>query len=543
VSADDLRVGERRLVARCADWPVVAAGIPPHEPAVVVRANRVLAASPAARAEGVAAGQRRREAQGRCPALVVVDHDEHRDARRFEPVAAALEAFTPRIELTRPGTAGFTTRGPSRYFGGDDALAACVRAAVDAALAPFGWSGHARVAVADGAFTATLAARHADPVLVVAPGDGGAFLAPLPVGVLAGLGDDGRALAAVLVRLGLTALGAFAAVDPADVVGRFGAAGAWAHRLARGLDPRPPDAAPPPPELTVETEIDPPADRVDVVAFAAKRLADDLHRRLEQRGLACTRVVIVAETEHGERLERAWRHEGALAAAAVADRARWQLDGWLTGPTVGRPTAGVNRLALVPDEVVPGRGRQLGFWGGEAAGADRAARALARVQGLLGPDAVTVPEWRGGRGPAERIVLVPTAAVDLTEPRALVPDGPGLDGPGSGGGAVAPWPGRIPPPAPATVPPVPRPADVVDGADAPVAVDGRGQAAAAPARLSIDGGPWAAIEAWAGPWPCEERWWDPAAARRRARFQVVAGGRAHLLTLEGGRWWVEATYD
>ncbi len=275
-----------------------------------------------------------------------------------------------------------------------------------------------------------------------------------------------------------------------------------------------------------------------MIAFTAKRLADDLHDRLSQRGLACTRVVIVVETEHGERLERAWRHEGTLGAAAVAERARWQLDGWLTGPTVGRPTAGVAHLALVPDEVVPGRGRQLGFWGGETAGADRAARALARVQGLLGPDAVTVPEWRGGRGPAERIALVPAAAVDLTEPRALVPGGPGI-----GGKGTAPWPGRVPPPAPATVPPAPRPAEVVDGTGTPVAVDGRGQATRPPARLSVDGGPWAAVEAWAGPWPCEERWWDPAAARRRARFQVVADGRAHLLALEGGRWWVEATYD
>jgi protein ImuB len=535
--------GERRLVARCADWPVVAAGIPPDEPAVVVRANRVLAATPAARAEGVVPGQRRREAQGRCPDLAVVDHDEHRDARSFEPVATTLEAFTPRIELTRPGTAGFATRGPSRYVGGDGPLAARVRAAVDAALVPFAWSGHARVGVADGAFTAVLAARHADPVLVVDRGGAAAFLAPLPVAVLAGLGDEGRALADVLVRLGLTTLGAFAALEPADVVGRFGAAGAWAHRLARGLDPRPPDAVPAPPDLRVEAEIDPPADRVDVVAFAAKRLADDLHDRLEQRGLACTRVVIVVETEHGERLERAWRHEGALAAAAVADRARWQLDGWLTGPTVGRPTAGVDHLALVPDEVVPGRGRQLGFWGGETAGADRAARALARVQGLLGPDAVTVPEWRGGRGSAERVALVPAAAVDLTGPRALVPDGPGSGGPGPDGRAAAPWPGGVPRPAPATVASAPLPAEVVDGGGAPVVVDGRGQAPRAPAHLSIDGGPWVAVEAWAGPWPCEERWWDPASARRRARFQVVAGGRAHLLAREGGRWWVEAVYD
>ncbi|NIR38770.1 MAG: DNA polymerase Y family protein, partial [Actinobacteria bacterium] len=54
--------------------------------------------------------------------------DEAREARAFEPVAAALDDVTPRIEITRPGTCAFATRGPSRYFGGDEAVAELVRA-------------------------------------------------------------------------------------------------------------------------------------------------------------------------------------------------------------------------------------------------------------------------------------------------------------------------------------------------------------------------------------------------------------------------------
>src|SRR5690606_13039480 len=101
----------------------------------------------------------------------------------------------------------------------------------------------------------------------------------------------------------------------------------------------------------------------------------------------------------------------------IADRARWQLDGWLNGTAAVRPTSGITRLALVPDEVLPATGRQLGFWGGQTESAERAGRALARVEGLLGPEAVGVPEWRGGRSPAEQVVLVPAGAVDLTTPR------------------------------------------------------------------------------------------------------------------------------
>ena len=52
-------------------------------------------------------------------------------------------------------------------------------------------------------------------------------------------------------------------------------------------------------------------------------------------------------------------------------------------------------------------------------------------------------------------------------------------------------------------------------------------------RLSVEGGPWQAVAAWAGPWPVTERWWS--ARRRRARLQVVmADGTARLLVSRTG---------
>jgi protein ImuB len=516
----------RSLVVACPDWSVLAAGAAPDGPAAVVRANRVTATSPAARLDGVEVGQRRREAQGRCPSLAVLEADPARDARSFEAVAAVLERFTPRIELSRPGLAAFPTRGPSRYFGGDEALAASVAAAVEEVVAASGWPGAAGVGVADGAFAAHRAAVPGT-VAVIERGGSAVHLAPLPVAVL------GRPeLADILVRLGLRTLGAFAALDPADVVGRFGADGQIAHRLAQGLDERPPATAPPPRHLEVDAALDPPAERVDVAAFVAKGLADELHARLDGDGLACTRVCILAETEHGERSERVWRHEGALGAGAIADRVRWQLDGWLNGPTAIRPTSGITRLVLRPDEVVAALGRQLGFWGGETAADERATRALARVQGLLGTDAVSVPELRGGRGPGERVARVAAATVDLADDRAPAP------------GADAPWPGRVPVPTPALVPRDAHPVEVLGTGGTPLGVSGRGQLSEAPARVGFGRGPTVEVAAWAGPWPVDERWWDPAGHRRRARLQLLlADGRAVLVHVEGGRWAIEGYYD
>jgi protein ImuB len=520
----------RTLVVRCTDWPVVAAGHGLDEPVAVLHANRVVATSPAARAEGVARHQRRREAQSRCPALVVVEHDPARDARAFEPVVAALDEVTPRVELTVPGQVGFPTRGPSRFFGSDDAVAARARAAVLAAVHEQARGPVAvRVGVAEGPFAAALAARAGRPLKVLAPGTTPAFLAALPLAAL-----ERPGLVDVLGRLGLRTLGDLAALPGPDVLARFGTEGQQAWRLAGGLDERPPATEPPPEDLTVAIELDPPADTVAPAAFVARGLAEELHRRLWARGSACTRVVIGAETEHGERLERVWRAEGALTAAAMADRLRWQLDGWLQGSARHRPTAGITRLWLVPEEVVPAGGRQLGFWGSDAATADRATRAVARVQGLLGSGAVCVPEWRGSRDPATQVVLVDAAAVDLTEER------PGAHRERVG----APWPGRLPRPSPARVHLDPLPATLVDHGGRSLEVSGRGALSAAPARLSVTGGPWQEVVAWAGPWPLEERWWDAARHRRRARLQLVtADGQAHLVEVEARAWRVCATYD
>jgi protein ImuB len=554
------------LVVWCPDWPVVAAGAPPAGRVAVVHANRVVACSPAARDEGVQPGLRRREAQTRCPDLELLAHDPARDARAFEPVLVAVEALTPWVEVLRPGECAFPVRGAARHHGGEPALAAAVTAAVDAALG--GPPPSCRVGVADGTFAAGLAARHQ---AIVPPGGSRGFLAPFPVSTL-----ERPDLADLLVRLGLRTLGDLAVLPRAGLATRFGPEGSRAHRLASGLEEWPRAARHPPPDLRVVAELDPPAGRVDVAAFAAKALADELVARLERVGLACTRLRIEAETEHGETLTRVWRHDAAgpsrptgapgrgdrggrtpprswgspdpsaaRLAVAMAERVRWQLDGWLAAPPASRPTGGLTRLALAPDEVVPDRGRQLGFWGEQTEAGERAARALARVQGLLGAEAVRTARLRGGRDPADRVTY-PTAPGDPAPGPAAPTTAGGRTGlpPGAAAPGSAPWPGRVPDPAPAIVHPQPLPAEVVDAAGAGVTVDGRGMLGAPPSRLRVGDGGWSAIAAWAGPWPVDERWWNPGAHRRLARLQVATGeGAAHLLKLSGGRWWVEATYD
>ena len=202
----------------------------------------------------------------------------------------------------------------------------------------------------------------------------------------------------------------------------------------------------------------------------------------------------------------------------VATGDRGELDEW-------RPPAGGRRTGHRRTGGGGTPAGQAGFWGGVSDTDGRAARALAAVQDLVGPDGVVTAHLQGGRGPAERARFVTwNARGGRRDPTV-----------------VAPWPGQIPPPAPAVVHSAPLAAELADADGHPVSVSARGLLTAAPGRLSVDQGPWSAVTAWAGPWPSDERWWSRS-RRRSARLQAVTGAEAHLLLVERGRWWVEATY-
>jgi protein ImuB len=485
-------------------------------------------------------------------------------ARLLEQVIAVVTGFCPKVEVVEPGVCAFGARGPARYFGGETALAARIIAAV----ADLGVE--SRVGVADGLFAALLAARITNPdpaadparavrshaILVVPPGDTAQFLAAQPVSVLAARDLAARDLAArdlagLLKRLGLGTLGDFAALPACDVASRFGDVGECAHRLARGLDSAPLAARPPPADLSVAQEFDPPEARAEPLVFAAKALAEQLHAGLAARGLTCVRVQVRATWADGRESSRLWRHDGLLSAAGVADRVRWQLDGWRptpgdrapsdcapSDPAPGYPApgdgaaeagqypqGGVSTLRLAPDLLVRAAGQQLALWG-ETVVSDRVARAAMRVQAMLGHEAVLRPVTGGGRNVAEQVTPVPFG--EKREPRLA---------------ADQPWPGRVIGPAPGVVYPAACEAEVTDDAGEIVTVNGRCVVSAAPARLAVPGEPPRRVTGWAGPWPLSERWWDPAAARRRARFQLATDdGRAWLAVVQDGRWLVEAGY-
>lgn len=526
--ASDRHSGRSRaLVVWCPDWPAVAAsreaGLAASESIGVFHANRVQACTAAARSEGVHLGQRRRDAQARCPELLIARADPDRDARLFEPLVQAMESIAPGIEVLRPGLIACAVRGPRRYFGTEIVAAERIVDIVEALDV------ECRVGIADALATAVLAARRS---AIVPPGRAAEFCDRLPVTELSAepaiSPPERELLTDLLIRLGITTCGAFAALPEAKVATRFGADAVVAHRLARGHAERGVSRRKIPEDLGVEQACDPPLDRVDTAAFAGRALAERFHAQLADAGLACTRLSIVAITDRDARLARVWRCAKPLTAAATADRLRWQLDGWLTAGD-GPGSSGITMLRLEPLDCLGAGFVQYGLWGSDGKDDQRAGWAFARVQGLLGPDSVLVPLLSGGRGPAERIEQV--AWGDEHRCARSSDD---------------PWPGALPAPTPARVFGSDQvSAMVLDRAERPVRLGDRGLLTGVPHWLAEEGTRQRVL-AWAGPWLLDERWWSTTRRtdRPQARVQVVVEpGQALVLNVDQQGCRVEGVYD
>ena len=514
----------RTLTLSIPDWPAIAIS-EGEDPVVVIDRGRVIAASPAARACGVQHGERRRSAVRACPTARVLPRDPLAEVRAFDPVVSAVTAtVSPRIEVDRPGELRFDMRGPTRRLGGEDGVIATVLEAVGTCPSPRAVT----IGVADGPTVSSVAGHRAiDGPLVIPVGESSAFLTPLHLSCLYGVGVLSAETVDLLERLGIRTVGDLAALDPGVVLARFGVEGARAHCIATGVDDRLLAAVEPASLPERERRFDDPLPTTSPAVFTIREMAEELAGELSAAGLSCTSLIISAETDHSEWTERHWYRSEGFSAAAMVDRGRWQIDSWIAGG--GVVTAGIVLVRLRVVGVKADVGRQDGFWGGITAADEVAARAVARLAAICGEDRVRVPVSAGGRLPGERCAWVPAMTTDLGDPARSDP---------------APvWAGSVTQPAPTTVPSGSDPIDVFDVAGEPLAISGRGEVSADPAMVVI-AGERRRVVAWAGPWPLLERWWDPRHRRRMARMQVVLeDGRAHLIAVEQRRWWLMGSYD
>lgn len=139
-------------------------------------------------------------------------------------------------------------------------------------------------------FVARVAAQLARPGhgRVIRAEQTAATLAPLPIAQLP-LSDPQRSL---LRQLGLTTLGALAALPAGALLTQLGPDGARVHQLAQGIDPTPIPRALPAPALGCTRQLDPPVADRPTLAAILQRQAQALARRLAATGRAAQHLTL-----------------------------------------------------------------------------------------------------------------------------------------------------------------------------------------------------------------------------------------------------------
>lgn len=352
--------------------------------------------SPAAEASGVHPGTRLGEALARCPRLALIPPDPVGVADGWELALRALEGIGAAVEPARPGLAYFDAAGLARLHGGPArgprALDGVVAAARRALAVPV------RVGAGPSRFCALAGAERARSRRVEVVGGAGA-LAGEPVGLLRRR-DRTAALVEPLERLGLTTLGALAALPRSAVADRFGPPGLLAHDLARGRDAplRPRD-----PHDTLEERLELPDSALgDQLARALGVLVDRLLARRERGGRTVRKVVLGARLVEGG----TWREE-VVFREPTADPARMRL---VLTQRLGLLPAPAEVLRLAVERFGPPHaGPHALFDDGRAARRARLAEAVRQTRAAAGPDAAlrVLEVDPDSRVPERRMVLTP----------------------------------------------------------------------------------------------------------------------------------------
>lgn len=462
---------------------------------------------------------------------------------RFERVVRSLAGVSPLIEVESIGTMVIAARGPSRYFGGDVAVAR----AIEEVLTESGVDGPWGTGIADSRFAATAAAHLAvsrGRPCVIESSVHSRFIGGLPVEALSRVGGITDDTVGLLLRLGLRTCSALVEVGESALIDRFGVEGKRIHQLVSGGEVRHLAPGAPPSDFTRAVEFEfPLADPARVVA-TVRPVVDELVRCIDGHGQQCIRLLLSCQTDHAENTSRIWGEPRGFTVAGISQRLSCQLEGWLVDESAiaDAPTSGIVRVVFEPLECRQVLATQQLLWGGQQENTERAARAAAMAMATGDDVRISVPRWEGGRDVTSVYSQMPLALVDLTDVDAA------RQRIGGGDDAVRDWSGSVPRPSPASVAPGRPPLRVLDAHGHEVAVTGRHELSAVPVRVEMADRHCEVLRM-AGPWPVEERWWDARRRRRQVRMQLLVreprtgNERVLLLGLENRRWSLLARYD
>jgi DNA polymerase-4 len=325
------------------------------------RRGVVAACSYEARTFGIHSAMPMAEALRRCPRAIVVQHRMERYAEASHTFFEILGDFSPEVEGLSLDEAFLDVTASERLLGDGPTIGRAIKQRVRAELSLV-----ASVGVAPIKLAAKIASDidKPDGLRVVPPEQLLAFLHPLPVTRLWGVGESTRE---ILASMGLSTIGEVARYPEAALVGRLGAlTGHHLAALARGEDSR--AVVPETDPVTVghqETFDDDHEDKGEL-AVVLLHQADRVAHRLREAALRARAVVLIIKYDDFRQITRRTTLDAATSDGGVL--ARTAIDLLAKVPIEPRRggrvrLCGISATGLEPRDAP----RQLGF--------DEAARA------------------------------------------------------------------------------------------------------------------------------------------------------------------------
>ena len=280
----------------------------------------VSTASYEARRFGVGSAMPISEAWRRCPQGVYIHPDMGKYARESERIMEVFHRFTDLVEPVSIDEAFLDVTGSARALGTGEEIGRKLKAAIreETQLT-------ASVGVAASKLVAKVASdmRKPDGLVVVPPGTEAAFLAPLPVRRLWGVGPK---MEETLAKLGVVTIGQLAELEPGRLDRRLGTHGHDLQRLARGEDERGVQAeSAEAKSLGQEHTYD--GDTADTARIRATllSLADGIAGRLRSHGLRARTVTLKYRDEHFHTTTHARTLKEGTDSGNALFRVAWEL--------------------------------------------------------------------------------------------------------------------------------------------------------------------------------------------------------------------------
>ncbi|MDQ3938362.1 MAG: DNA polymerase IV, partial [Chloroflexota bacterium] len=260
--------------------PVIVGGGGPNDRGVVS------AASYEARRFGVRSAMPLRTAAALCPAGIFVPVDGKRYAAVSRQVMAILRRFTPKLEQVSIDEAFLDASGTDRLFGTGADVARKIKAAISEEVQLT-----ASVGVATNRLVAKIASdlRKPDGLVVVPAGEEAAFLAPLQIERLWGVGARTRQ---ALADYGVQTIGDLAALPDDLLRRRFGSHGPELASRARGLDAAEVGGDAAAKSISQEHTFDVDTAEWDVLEGSLLALSEGVGSRLRATGMRCSTVAV-----------------------------------------------------------------------------------------------------------------------------------------------------------------------------------------------------------------------------------------------------------